>query len=247
MLLNPFVRADVGAQQAQPPLFRSPRSRAWFDRRTDRRASGDPRDGLAERPAVTPHGGARRFDVPCGATIMLSPFYTPASGLLDRSRPLRPRSEDTGCRDHPSWALLLSLRSRPADLHWQQLLAAREPPAARDPRATLPPTPARWIRTALRHARHAEHRGRPAGRDRDAVIRCFVGARRGGETDPTQPPPWALSLTLPYDVGIPLLDRLFADPTRYVTGSVANHVNDISEKDPHLALDTLEWWRGSGH
>jgi 3-methyladenine DNA glycosylase AlkC len=55
------------------------------------------------------------------------------------------------------------------------------------------------------------------------------------------------SLTLPYHVGIPLLDRLFADPTRYVTRSVANHVNDISKKDPHLALDTLERWRGSGH
>jgi 3-methyladenine DNA glycosylase AlkC len=79
------------------------------------------------------------------------------------------------------------------------------------------------------------------------VIRCFVRARRGGGTDPTQPPPWASSLTLPYDVGIPLLDRLFADPTRYVTGSVANHINDISEKDPHLALHTLERWRGSGH
>jgi 3-methyladenine DNA glycosylase AlkC len=26
--------------------------------------------------------------------------------------------------------------------------------------------------------------------------------------------PWASSLTLPYDVGIPLPDRLFADPTR---------------------------------
>jgi 3-methyladenine DNA glycosylase AlkC len=59
--------------------------------------------------------------------------------------------------------------------------------------------------------------------------------------------PWASSLTLPYCVGIPLLDRLFADPTRYVTRSVANHVNDISKKDPHLALDTLDRWRGSGH
>src|SRR5829696_7782111 len=58
--------------------------------------------------------------------------------------------------------------------------------------------------------------------------------------------PWALSLTLPHDVGIPLLDRLFADPTRYVTRSVANHVNDISKKDPELALDTLERWRSSG-
>ena len=108
----------------------------------------------------------------------LAVLHTPASRLLDRSRALRPRSVDTGCRDHPSRALLPSLRSRPADLHRQQLLAAREPPAARDPRATLPPAPARWVRAALRHARHAEHRGRPACRDRDAVIRCFVGARR---------------------------------------------------------------------
>jgi cytochrome P450 len=108
----------------------------------------------------------------------LAVLHPPASRLLDRSLPLRPRSVDTGCRGHPSWALLPSLRSRPADLHRQQLLAAREPPAARDPRATLPPAPARWVRTALRHARHAEHRGRPACRDRDEVIRCFVGARR---------------------------------------------------------------------
>jgi 3-methyladenine DNA glycosylase AlkC len=50
-----------------------------------------------------------------------------------------------------------------------------------------------------------------------------------------------------YDVGIPLLDRLFADPTRYVTRSVANHVNDIFKKDPRLPLDTLERWRGSGY
>ncbi|MBT2365745.1 hypothetical protein J7E88_10570 [Streptomyces sp. ISL-10] len=47
-------------------------------------------------------------------------------------------------------------------------------------------------------------------------------------------------------MGIPLLDRLFADPTRYVTRSVANHVNDISKKDPNLALDTLERWQSSG-
>jgi 3-methyladenine DNA glycosylase AlkC len=59
--------------------------------------------------------------------------------------------------------------------------------------------------------------------------------------------PWARSLMLPHDVGIPLLDRLFADPTRYVTRSVANHVNDVSKKDPDLALDTLERWRSLGH
>jgi len=59
--------------------------------------------------------------------------------------------------------------------------------------------------------------------------------------------PWAPSLRLAYDAGIPLLDRLFADPTRYVTRSVANHVSDLSKKDPDLALDTLERWRDSGH
>ncbi|WP_223165335.1 hypothetical protein [Lentzea indica] len=59
--------------------------------------------------------------------------------------------------------------------------------------------------------------------------------------------PWARNLTLSYDVGIPLLDRLFADPTRHVTRSVANHVNDIAKKDPDLALDTLARSRDTGH
>jgi hypothetical protein len=65
------------------------------------------------------------------------------------------------------------------------------------------------------------------------VIRRFVGVRRRVVEPIQHSPPWASSLTLPYDVGIPLLDLLFADPTRYVTRSVANHVNDISKKDPH--------------
>jgi 3-methyladenine DNA glycosylase AlkC len=43
--------------------------------------------------------------------------------------------------------------------------------------------------------------------------------------------------------GIPLLYRLFANPMRYITRWVANHVNDISKTDPHVALDTLERWR----
>jgi 3-methyladenine DNA glycosylase AlkC len=51
----------------------------------------------------------------------------------------------------------------------------------------------------------------------------------------------------PHDVGIPLLDRLFANPMRYITRWVANHVNDISKTDPHVALDTLERWRSLGH
>jgi len=39
------------------------------------------------------------------------------------------------------------------------------------------------------------------------------------------------------------LVRLHADTTRYVTRSVANHLNDISKSDPALVLDTLARWR----
>jgi 3-methyladenine DNA glycosylase AlkC len=34
---------------------------------------------------------------------------------------------------------------------------------------------------------------------------------------------------------------------RYITRWVANHVNDISKTDPHVALDALERWRSLGH
>jgi hypothetical protein len=45
---------------------------------------------------------------------------------------------------------------------------------------------------------------------------------------------------------ISILDKLFFDPTRFVTRSVANHINDISKADPDLAIDTLARWRHSG-
>jgi hypothetical protein len=38
---------------------------------------------------------------------------------------------------------------------------------------------------------------------------------------------------------------LFSDNTRYVTRSVANHLNDISKLDPGLVLETLKRWRAS--
>jgi hypothetical protein len=38
-------------------------------------------------------------------------------------------------------------------------------------------------------------------------------------------------------VGTPLLDRLFPNPMRYIARWVANHVNDISKTDPHVALE----------
>ncbi|NDW44369.1 hypothetical protein [Ruegeria sp. PrR005] len=57
--------------------------------------------------------------------------------------------------------------------------------------------------------------------------------------------PWGAGIALPLDAALPLLDRLHADPTRYVTRSVANHLNDIAKKDPDLVLDRLSDWRAA--
>jgi 3-methyladenine DNA glycosylase AlkC len=65
-------------------------------------------------------------------------------------------------------------------------------------------------------------------------------------TEGTRPKlPWAATLSTPIDYAVALLDRLYADRTRYVTRSVANHVNDISKIDSDLALGLLRDWRRS--
>lgn len=58
--------------------------------------------------------------------------------------------------------------------------------------------------------------------------------------------PWAGRLSTPVDYAVPLLDRLHADPTRFVTRSVANHVNDIAKVDAALAVGLLERWQSAG-
>jgi 3-methyladenine DNA glycosylase AlkC len=55
--------------------------------------------------------------------------------------------------------------------------------------------------------------------------------------------PWAPRITLDPAAPIPILDILHADPTRYVTRSVANHLNDISKIQPDLVLESLSRWR----
>lgn len=55
--------------------------------------------------------------------------------------------------------------------------------------------------------------------------------------------PWGQGVNLALTDPVPLLDHLHADRTRYVTRSVANHLNDISKKDPELVLDCLKRWR----
>ena len=57
--------------------------------------------------------------------------------------------------------------------------------------------------------------------------------------------PWAQKLTIHYGDPLPLLHQLYADPTRYVTRSVANHLNDISKLDPELVVSTLASWQAS--
>lgn len=55
--------------------------------------------------------------------------------------------------------------------------------------------------------------------------------------------PWAQKLTISHTEPLSILDQLYSDSTRYVTRSVANHLNDISKIDSALVVDTLLRWR----
>lgn len=57
--------------------------------------------------------------------------------------------------------------------------------------------------------------------------------------------PWSQKINISPETAIPILDLLFADKTRYVTRSVANHLNDIAKINPDLVLHTLKNWRKS--
>jgi len=58
--------------------------------------------------------------------------------------------------------------------------------------------------------------------------------------------PWGMKTALTVSEPLPFLDALHADSTRFVTRSVANHLNDISRKDPALVIETLQRWQGWG-
>jgi len=57
--------------------------------------------------------------------------------------------------------------------------------------------------------------------------------------------PWGMGITLDPRAPLPLLDVLHADDTRFVTRSVANHLNDLSKIHPDAVLDRLTAWRSS--
>jgi 3-methyladenine DNA glycosylase AlkC len=58
--------------------------------------------------------------------------------------------------------------------------------------------------------------------------------------------PWSQKIAVDYKVPLKYLDTLYSDKTRYVTRSVANHLNDISKKDPALVVATLKRWNKEG-
>ncbi|UWR16824.1 hypothetical protein [Sulfitobacter sp. M368] len=58
--------------------------------------------------------------------------------------------------------------------------------------------------------------------------------------------PWAKAVTLSSDQTLPLLARLHADKTRYVTRSVSNHLNDIAKNQPDVVVNLLRSWDDSG-
>lgn len=58
--------------------------------------------------------------------------------------------------------------------------------------------------------------------------------------------PWARRIHLDVEAPLPLLDVLHADPTRYVTRSVANHLNDIAKEQPGIVVETLRRWHDLG-
>ena len=53
-------------------------------------------------------------------------------------------------------------------------------------------------------------------------------------------------MELPVGDVLDVLDRLYADPTRYVTRSVANNLNDLTRYDAAAVLGRLQRWRGEG-
>ena len=59
--------------------------------------------------------------------------------------------------------------------------------------------------------------------------------------------PWSQKVNIPLTAPLEILSNLFYDTTRFVTRSVANHLNDISKSDAGLVIATLTKWRQSGN
>ncbi|WP_412551789.1 hypothetical protein [Shimia sp. MIT910701] len=58
--------------------------------------------------------------------------------------------------------------------------------------------------------------------------------------------PWAKKIDIDPMSTLPLLAKLHADPTRYVTRSVSNHLNDISKLSTDTVVSQLSDWKEQG-
>lgn len=58
--------------------------------------------------------------------------------------------------------------------------------------------------------------------------------------------PWSGKISIDPMTVTPILGQLHADPTRYVTRSVANHLNDLSKINPDAVLKLLTEWQSAG-
>ncbi|MCU0327884.1 MAG: DNA alkylation repair protein [Chitinophagales bacterium] len=54
--------------------------------------------------------------------------------------------------------------------------------------------------------------------------------------------PWSAKINTPIEMALPILEALHADKTRYVTRSVANHLNDLSKIYKDLVISLLKSW-----
>ncbi len=55
--------------------------------------------------------------------------------------------------------------------------------------------------------------------------------------------PWAQKVVLPTEQILAVLAKLYRDPTRYVTRSVANNLNDLAKSEPDKVLSALMRWQ----
>lgn len=58
--------------------------------------------------------------------------------------------------------------------------------------------------------------------------------------------PWSGRVPLTTADTLPLLTTLHRDPTRYVTRSIANHLNDVAKMEPAVVIETLRAWKKAG-
>lgn len=58
--------------------------------------------------------------------------------------------------------------------------------------------------------------------------------------------PWAKKLTIQHETSLYILNNIYFDKARFVTRSVANHLNDLSKIDPDLVISLLHRWKREG-